>query len=200
MKVFGIIGGIGSGKSTAAAVFRRFGVPVIDADAAGHRILLLQEVKEAVRQRWGNHVFDSGGDVDRKKLAAVLFADSSAKKTELAFLQSLTHPLIAEEVKRQRTEYEQNGAGICLLDAPLLLECGWDKETDGIIFVDAPEEIRLRRILSRGWTETEWRQRESAQWPVGIKRQRADFILDNSGETESITGQVGTFLRTYSCS
>lgn len=193
MKIFGIIGGIGSGKSTAASLFRQCGVPVIDADMIGHGILLLQEVKEVVRQRWGESVFDTSGAIDRRKLAAAVFTDANERE----YLQSLTHPLIAAEVQRQRETYRQSGAAMCLLDAPLLLESNWDKEIDGIIFVDAPPEVRRSRVLARGWTEQEWQRREAAQLPVEEKRRRSNIVLDNSDDQDTLAAQIKNVVLLY---
>ena len=186
MKLLGIIGGIGSGKSTAAELFQQMGAAVIDADAIGHQILRLPNVKNAVQRRWGSAIFGTDGEIDRRKLAAIVFAD----ETELTYLKSLTHPLIAEEVNRQRKEHEQNGVQLCLLDAPLLLESGWEHLVDLIIFVSAPAEERWNRVKSRGWPETEWKQRESAQLSVEEKARRADVILDNSGDTNHLRAQT----------
>ena len=134
MQTIGIIGGIGSGKSTVAELFRQAGVAVIAADDIGHQVLLLPKVKDAIRNRWGSAVFDNeSNEIDRKKLAAIVFAD----EMELAYLKNLTHPLIAEEVHRQRKELEQNGTRLCLLDAPLLLESGLEHLADVIVFVFA---------------------------------------------------------------
>jgi dephospho-CoA kinase len=186
MKILGIIGGIGCGKSTAAALFQELGAAVIAADNIGHQILRLPKVKSFIQERWGSAVFEEDGEVDRRKLAAIVFADQG----ELAHLKSLTHPLIAEEVHRQREEHEQSGVPLCLLDAPLLLESGWDHLVDKIIFVDTPVEMRWHRVKNRGWSETEWRQREAAQLSVDEKKCRADVILDNSGSIEHLRMQV----------
>ena len=186
MKILGIIGGIGSGKSTVAALFRPFGAAVIDADTIGHQVLSLPNVKESIQKRWGSVVFGSNGTIDRRKLASIVFADEK----ELSYLKSLTHPLIAEEVQRQRREYEQSGIQLCLLDAPLLLESGWNSMVDQIIFVSAPMEVRWDRVRHRGWSLIEWQQREAAQCSTEEKRQRADIVLDNSGDTEHLRKQV----------
>ena len=191
MKTIGIIGGIGSGKSTASVLFQQLGTAVVNADEIGHQTLLLPTVRESVRVRWGSAVFGVDGEIDRRKLAAVVFADEK----ELAYLKSLTHPLITEEVHRQREKHEQNGAQLCLLDVPLLLESGWDSHTDLIIFVSAPAETRWNRIKSRGWTETEWQQREAAQFSVEEKSRRANVVLDNSSDTGHLRKQVETLVR-----
>ena len=191
MKVLGIVGGIGSGKSTASALFRQWGAAVICTDGIGHQVLRLPNVKKAVRKRWGSAVFGEDNEVDRRKLAAVVFADEK----ELSHLQSLTHPLITEEVHRQRDEYEQNDVQLCLLDAPLLLETGWDHLADLIIFVSVPTEVRWNRIKDRGWTKTEWQQRESAQFSTEEKSRRANVVLDNSGDTNHLRTQIETLAR-----
>ena len=191
MKLLAIIGGIGSGKSTASELFRHTGAAVICADDIGHQVLLQFDVKHAIRERWGSAVFGTDGEIDRRKLAAVVFADEQ----ELTYLKSLTHPLIAEEVNRQRKEHEQNGVQLCLLDAPLLLESGWDHLVDQIIFVSAPAEERWNRVKSRGWSETEWKQRETAQFPVDEKARRADIVFDNSGDTDHLRTQVEALVR-----
>ena len=192
MKILGIIGGIGSGKSTVSALFRQMGAAVICADDIGHHVLQLPHVKKAARERWGTAIFREDGDIDRRTLAAVVFANEK----ELVHLQSLTHPLIAEEVHCQRKTHEKNGVQLCLLDAPLLLESGWEHLVDQIIFVEVPEEVRWNRVKSRGWSETEWQQREAVQFPVVEKKHRSTFILDNSGTTEHLRTQVEHFFKT----
>ena len=201
MKIIGIIGGIGSGKSTAARLFQQSGAAIISVDVIGHQILLLPKVKESARARWGLTVFGNSSlestafgntaEIDRRKLAAVVFADEK----ELAYLKLLTHPLIAEEVHRQQKEHEKSGVQLCLLDAPLLLESGWEHLVDLIVFVSAPAEARWERVKVRGWTETEWKQREAAQFLVEEKKCRADVILDNSGDVEHLRLQVETLIR-----
>ena len=186
MKLLGIIGGIGSGKSTAAELFRQSGAAVIDADDIGHQVLLLPEVKNAALKRWGLAVFGEGGEIDRRALASVVFTDEK----ELDHLKSLTHPLIAEEVQRQRERHERGGVQLCLLDAPLLLESGWEHLVDQIIFVETPADVRWNRVKSRGWSETEWRQRETAQLAIEEKKRRADIVLENSGDTDHLRTQV----------
>ena len=193
MKTLGIIGGIGSGKSTAAEFFRQLDAAIIKVDDIGHQVLRLSKIKESAQQRWGDSVFSTDGEIDRRKLAAVVFADEN----ELAFLKNLTHPLIAEEVLQQRKKIEHSSVQLCLLDAPLLIESGWEYLVDVIIFVSAPVEVRWERIKSRGWSETEWKQRESAQLPVEKKSRRADVVLDNSGDVEHLRSQVETLVRKF---
>ena len=191
MKLLGIIGGIGSGKSTVSELFRQFGAAVICADDIGHQVLLLPQVKETVQKRWGSAVFGENGEIDRRKLAAIVFADEK----ELSVLKTLTHPFIADEVNRQRKEYERSGVQLCLLDAPLLLESGWESIVNLIIFVSAPAAERWNRVKGRGWTKTEWKQRESAQFSVEEKSRHSNVLLDNSGDLYKTREQVEVFIR-----
>ena len=193
MKIIGIIGGIGSGKSTVAALFQQLGAAVISADDIGHQVLLLPEVKQAVQQRWGSAVFGNDGEIDRRALAAVVFAEEK----ELAYLKSLTHPMIAEEAHRQQEEHKRSGVQLCLLDAPLLLESGWDHLVDLIVFVSASAEERWDRVKDRGWTESEWRQRELAQFSVEEKSRRANVVLDNSCDTDHLRMQIEMLARDF---
>jgi dephospho-CoA kinase len=194
MLTSGLIGGIGSGKSFVADMFRQLGATVINADEAGHKVLFLPEVKAAALQRWGNNVFNSDNEIDRKKVAEIVFADTAERKTELDFLQKLTHPLISAEINRQRQEMQSAGCPLCVLDAPLLLESGLKKNVDYVVFVDADFSVRCQRVKHRGWTEDELLRREKTQLPLDEKKKRADFIINNNGNSEETYRQVADLL------
>ncbi len=190
MHSFGLLGGIGSGKSAVAEMFCRLGAFRIDADQIGHEILLLPEIKDSIRKRWGGHVFDDQGLPDRRRIAALVFSGTEEGRRELEFLKSLTHPLITEEMQRA---VRQAKAPNVLFDAPLLLEAGWGHLVDIIIFVEAPREMRLSRVLRRGWTEAEFDAREHVQLSLETKRARARFCIDNSGSLDATFDQVKEF-------
>lgn len=190
MKTLGLIGGIGSGKSTVAKMFVDLGASVIDADAIGHQVLLTDDVKTVARRRWGDQVFDETGELDRRSLALIVFAGSPESEKELDFLKSLTHPLIGREIERRVRQWEVFGTAILVLDIPLLLEAKWDAHVDKVLFVDAPREVRLRRAMQRGWTEAEFTAREATQWPLDRKRARADFIVQNDDFLDSTLDQI----------
>ncbi len=198
MQSFGLIGGIGSGKSTVAAMFCRLGTACIDADQIGHEVLLLPAVQIALRRRWGDAVFAPDGKPDRRSIAALVFGDTEKARQELEFLTNLSHPLIAEEVQRKMREFDVSEKKWFLFDAPLLLEAGWDTLVEHIIFVAAPREVRLNRVLLRGWTEAEFEAREKAQLSIEEKRRRADSIIDNSGTPDETLEQLERFLRARS--
>ncbi|GHT16287.1 dephospho-CoA kinase [Planctomycetales bacterium] len=188
--LLGLIGGIGSGKTTVAEMFHRRNVPVINADRIGYQVLQLPQVIEAAQLRWSGAILTSDGQIDRKHVADIVFNDAQ----ERTFWNDLTHPLIADEVNRQIRQYELDGVKRCLLDAPLLLESGWNTITDKIIFIDVPFELRLQRVQERGWTESELKRREAAQWSVERKKQFADVVIDNSGTLDATQTHVDRVL------
>ena len=188
MITLGLIGGIGSGKSTVASFFAQRGAGVIDADAIGHRVLDLPNVKESLRKRWGDGVFLPNGEPDRKAVAALVFAPTESENRELAFLTALTHPLIQSEIEAELRRLK--GTPLIILDAALLLETEWKTNVDRIVFVDAPRDIRLQRVRTRGWTEAQFDAREAAQLPLEFKKSKADWIVDNSGTMTKTLGEV----------
>jgi dephospho-CoA kinase len=184
MKTIGLLGGVASGKSLVAEQFCKLGAGLLDGDRAGHEVLRLPEVKQLVRQRWGDAIFTADGEVDRKRLGRIVFAITGEGRRELANLERITHPRIGERLRQQAAELAASGRAVAVLDAPVMLKAGWDKLCDHIVFVDAPHPTRLARALARGWRQEDFAARESVQEPLEIKRQRADFVIDNSGSAE----------------
>ena len=192
MQTLGLIGGIGSGKSLVASLFAQLGAGVVDADAIGHRVLALPTVKETLRQRWGNGVFQPNDEIDRKAVAALVFAPPKSDRRELEFLTALTHPLIHNDIEAELRQSQLVGMPLAVLDAALLLETDWKTNVDRIAFVNAPRNIRLQRVLNRGWTEPQFDAREAAQLSVELKKAKADWIIDNSGSIEETLDQIKT--------
>jgi len=186
----GILGGVASGKSLVAGMFVDLGAGLLDADRAGHEALGLPAVEAKARQRWGEAVFGPDRRIDRGKLAEIVFSPPPEGPVEREFLEQLTHPEIARLLARRAEELAAAGTPLVLLDAPLLLEAGWDKLCEKLIFVDAPREERQRRAKARGWSMEEYAARENAQMSVDVKRDRADVIVDNSGSPEQTRTQV----------
>ena len=198
MNILGVVGGIGSGKSEVARLLTQHGAVVLDADRIGHDVLQQTAVKEAIRQRFGDSIFDPTGEINRKKLAVIVFALTEKGADDLAFLNHLTHPRITEECRRTLAELKQQEAEWVVLDAALLFESGWNELTDAVIFVDVPESVRLARCEKRGWNRMEFLAREVAQWPIEKKRQLADYILPNTGTLADLEKEVQRFLDRYS--
>jgi dephospho-CoA kinase len=193
MRIIGILGGVGSGKSTVAHQLAKLGAGVLDADKAGHEALRLPNVEAAARQRWGEAVFGPDGRIDRARLARIVFAPGPKGQTERKYLEQLTHPEIARLVRRQAESMLAAGIQLLVLDAALLPEMGMDQWCEKIVFVEAPREARRARAMARGWTEEEFAAREAAQESLDRKRARADVIIDNSGTAQRTQDQVEQF-------
>lgn len=195
MYIIGLLGGVASGKSLVARQLAGLGAGVLDADGAGHEVLRLPDIEAAARQRWGEAVLDADGRIDRARLARIVFADLPEGPPERRYLEQLTHPEIGRLLQRQAETMAARGTPAAVLDAPLLLEAGWDAFCDRLVLVDAPRETRLSRALARGWTKEDFLAREGAQESLDHKRKRADLIVDNSGPAERTQAQVERFWR-----
>ena len=198
LPVFGLIGGIAAGKTAVAHCFESLGAVVLDADRAAHEVLRSPEVEEAARNRWGLAIFDEDGRIDRRRLAQIVFSATPSGPKELAYLEQLTHPRIGEVLSRQGEEAVAGGKALALVvDAPVMLEAGWGGFCDKIVFVDASREVRLKRVLQRGWSEKEFAARESTQESLDVKRSLADVTIDNSGSLEETQAQVERFCQSH---
>lgn len=170
MIVAGLTGSIGMGKSTAVRLLRQMGIAVHDSDAAVHR-LLKGEAAEAVLDAFPEAEKD--GHVDRAILGSIVFGNATHRKT----LEAILHPLVIASqhdfLKNQRCR----GAGLAVLDIPLLYETGAERRVDAVIVVTAPYHIQKKRVLRRGLSEEAFRQRLALQTPDADKRRRADFVV-----------------------
>ncbi|MDR1491470.1 MAG: dephospho-CoA kinase [Planctomycetaceae bacterium] len=195
MKIIGLVGGIGSGKSTVAQIIgKRDGAVVLDADKLGHDVLLLDEVKTLIRNEWGGVPFDINGEIDRRKLAAIVFSGTKTGDENLDKLKKISLPRIATLLKSQIDRAKMKKKTWVLLDAPLLLEGGWDKFCNAVIFIDTPENLRLERAASRGWTKEEYYARTQRQIPLEKKRLAAKFILRNDCSFEQLKERINAIL------
>jgi dephospho-CoA kinase len=190
--VIGLIGGIGSGKSQVAAALAGRGGRVVAGDPLGHEALRQPEVIAQVIRRWGPGVLDAGGRVDRRKLAARVFADPA----ERAALEGIVHPWIerrlGEEIAAARTD---PAARFVVLDAAVMLEAGWESACDVLVYVHAPRATRLSRVAGqRGWSAADAAARERAQLSLTEKATRAGVALDNSGTLEQLGPQLDALL------
>ena len=189
MRVIGILGGVASGKSSVAQALGRLGAELLDADRAGHEVLRLPRIEAVLREHFGEDIFE-GGRVNRSRLASVVFADSADGQSKREYLEQLTHPEIGRLLSQQADTLRAAGTEIAVLDAPLLVEAGWDRMCDRLIFVDAPRMTRLERALARGWSEEDFAAREGAQMSLDLKRRHADVIIDGSDSLEQTQAQV----------
>jgi dephospho-CoA kinase len=189
MFVIGLTGSIGMGKTTAAGMFAEAGVPVHDADAAVHR-LYEGEAAAAVEAAFPGTVRD--GKVDREKLAARVLDDEAAIKR----LEAIVHPLVRQSEARFLAEAAAAGARIAVLDIPLLFETGGDQRVDAVVVVSAPADIQRARAMRRpGMTAEKLDAIMAKQVSDSEKRRRADFVVDNSGDLDSMRRQIQDILR-----
>ena len=191
--IIGVVGGIGSGKSFVAGLLAERGGWLIPADQLGHEALLHEPCKRALVARWGNRILKPTGDIDRRALGAIVFADEAERKA----LEAVVFPYIDERIHAEIAKANASPhAKFTILDAAILLETGWDQHCDKIVFVDTPRAERLKRLQSqRGWTEAELDRREAAQMPLDEKRRRADAVLNNAGEPSSLDAEIDRMLR-----
>jgi len=186
--VIGLLGGIGSGKSTVARLLAERGVTVLDADRHAREVVQAPALLAALVERFGRGILDGGGALDRSALARAAFADEAAT----ADLNALVHP---EVRRRLLDELQRCGERPVVLDVPLLLESPLASLVDTWVFVEADERQREARVAERGWAPGERRRREARQADLARKRARADYVLENSGAIEDLGRRVDALLR-----
>ena len=191
--VIGVTGGVGSGKSTVAAMLGELGAEVVSLDRIGHDLLDDAEVKDRIRQQFSSGVFRTaaGGQISRDRLAGVVFSD----RRELDRLNAIVHPRMVERVRAAAERFRGADArGVLVVEGSLVVELGLGDVCDRLVFVDAPAETAHSRCeQARNWPAGEAARREAAQHPVENKRQIADTILDNSGDANQLSQKVKDF-------
>lgn len=196
--VIGLVGGIGAGKSfLAQALAENQHIVMVNGDAAGHEVLKQEPTKARIRDRFGPGVFDAAGEVDRKALARAVFGSGPAESRARADLEQIVHPaigrILSAAISAARADPDVTAI---ILDAAILLETGWRKMCDVVVFVDVPEGTRRERVAhNRGWSPAELRAREASQLPIEEKRQAADYVLDNSGDPEAAIARFQEIFR-----
>lgn len=187
MRIYGLTGGIASGKSTVSRMLRELGAPVLDAD------VIAREVVEpgtpglaAVAARFPN-VLTPDGRLDRARLGARVFADAS----ERAALNAIIHPLVGQRFLEKLQALEAQGVERAVYDVPLLIENGLQAGMDGVVLVWVPRSLQKARLMARdGLDEAAAEARLAAQLPLDEKRPHATWIVDNSGDLASTRTQV----------
>jgi len=195
LKLIGLTGGIGSGKSTVAAILRDQAIPVLDADVIARAVVEPgQPAYQEIAQAWPE-VIATGDRIDRKKLGAIVFSHAPSRSR----LEAITHPRIRDEVAAQAAELGAKWHGLAFLEAALLVETGFYKQLDGLVVVSASEEAQLARVMARdACPRASALARIRAQLPLADKIRLADYVLDNTGSLESIRAQVVRLIRTLS--
>jgi dephospho-CoA kinase len=183
--IIGILGGIGSGKSTVARLFTEVGAHVIDADEISQAVLEEPEVRTAVRRALGDDVIRPDGVIDRKVLARKVFGSPG----RLGLLTDIVHPLVRDRVRARLDSLGPEDTVV--LDIPLLAESPFLEDCHRLVFVEASRRARLARVRQgRGWEPEEMDSREGHQTPLDTKRQMAHLWMENEGTLDEARAEV----------
>jgi dephospho-CoA kinase len=195
LPVVGVVGGIGSGKSLVAAELQRLGGYLIQGDQLGHEALLQPDIKERIVARFGKKILDEEGNVNRRALGKQVFAAPA----DLAALEEIVFPYIERRIVQEIEKASARpGCAFIVLDAAIMLETGWGRLCDRIIFVDAPRAVRLARLREqRGWQEEEVTRRERAQMSLEEKRRQASAVVSNAAAAEAVARKVRELLASW---
>lgn len=184
----GIMGGIGAGKSTAAACFSQLGCGVIHADPIAHEVLKQSEVIREIGDHFGRDVLTPTGQIDRAKLADAVFGC----RRNLEVLNGIIHPPVLDRCKKMIRHFQQDPAvEDIVLDIPLLAETGWEDRCDVLIFVDCSEEKRAERMRKKGVLDIEQqKKRENFQISLDKKKKMSHYVIDNNSDVSVLAKQV----------
>ena len=187
MKVFGLTGGVGMGKSAAEQWLRQHAIPVLDSDLLARQIVepgspALLEIQRA----FGSRFIDPNGRLKREELAATVFSNPSARQT----LEHITHPRIRELWLKQLADWDAQGCALGVLAIPLLFETGAEAALDDTVCVACSPATQLQRLLARGWSANEIALRNAAQWPIDQKMAKAGFVVWNEGGLDVLGAQL----------
>ena len=189
MKVIGLTGNIGSGKSTVAEMFRQLGAKIIDADSIARKIVEPgQRAWKEIKDVFGDEVISSDQSIDRQKLGDIVFNDVS--KREL--LDNITHPKIFDEINNLVNEYEKDHSNVVIIEAALIIEKGGLLDLiDKLILVVVDEDTQTKRIKLRDDIPSDQiHSRIKSQMRISEKKKYADYIIDNNGSVLKTRTQV----------
>lgn len=189
----GLTGGIATGKSTVARIFRELGVPVVDADQVAREVVAKGgPAYPAVLQAFGSEILLPSGEIDRKKLGQKVFA----KPNELRKLENLVHPLVQKHVAEFRKKYQDQGQAVAIYDVPLLFEKSLQDQFDKVIVVSSSEASQKSRMKKRDQlSDAEVESRLKSQRPLAEKIAKADFVISNEGSEDDLRKSVQDVLK-----
>jgi dephospho-CoA kinase len=193
MKVIGLTGGIGSGKSTVSQFLAEWGAVVIDADEVGHDALRTDvELRHEVVAAFGRHILTPEGDIDRGKLGEIVFGDSESRVR----LNQIMHPRMYNMVKAQLGDYRQRGVDVVVLEAPLLIEADWTLLVDEVWVVLASGATVLRRLKEKyGFSRSQSLARIHSQLSSKERLKYADVVINNDGSLDQLKIKVEELWR-----
>ena len=188
MLVIGLTGSIGTGKSEVTRVLQELGAEVINADQVGHEAYTPHtESWNAVVDAFGRDILQPDGEIDRRKLGAIVFADP----VQLAKLNGIMHPRREDMVAEKTEQMRSRGVQVVVVEAALMFEAGWETLVDEVWATDSSLEIVFERLMSRnGMDEQEVRKRIGSQMDIQERLDRADVVVDNSGDVDALEATV----------
>ncbi len=188
MKVIGLTGGIGSGKSTVAQFLAELGAVIVDMDRVGHKTLKSgSETRERIVSEFGKDILTDGGDIDRARLGRLVFNNPEA----LSRLNRIVHPVIDSIVNSKIKEYRREGVEVVVLEAAAMLEAGRASQVDEIWVTAAPEKAVLQRLAGRtGYSEEESKARISSQMSGEERVKQADVVIDTYCSLDELKARV----------
>lgn len=183
---------------------------MIDADAIGHQVLRLPDVKQRLCDEFGREILAADGEIDRRRLGGLVFGTTPEQQAARRKLEQIVHPeigrLISETISQERASHtiqasevsHPSGAAVAeavILDAAILLEAGWNDVCTAVVFVDSPLKTRQQRVHeSRGWSGEDLRKREASQMGLDEKKSHADLIISNDSTLEHAGRQLEEFI------
>jgi dephospho-CoA kinase len=191
VKTFGLTGGIGMGKSTAADLLQARGIAVIDTDDLARQIVAPgTPALGEILQTFGPQFVDPSGQLKREALATIIFGDAVAR----AKLEAILHPRITELWKHQLENWREERRAAAVVVIPLLFETKVEAEFDAVVCLACPETTQRERLAARGWSAEHIEQRIAAQWPIAEKMQRAHYIAWTEGTIEILAQQLARII------
>ncbi|WFD11421.1 dephospho-CoA kinase [Tepidibacter hydrothermalis] len=190
MIVIGLTGSIGSGKSTVSNILKKKNINIIDADEISRKIFDNKKDLDVLVEYFGSEILDSDNMLDRKKLGSIVFSDEN----KLEKLNSITHPIIINNIKVNIDKFNKQGEKIVILDAPLLIEANLLNLVDMVLLVTCNENIQIKRIVKRdNISKEDATLRIRSQMSVEDKKKYADYIIDNSYDQDKLEADVEKF-------
>lgn len=187
LNIVGIAGGIGSGKSTVAIIFKNLGAEIIDADKLCHQLLKTSVIKDKIINNWPDAVKDDLVEISRTKLAKIAFS----KKENIEWLNKLLHPVVTKKIKKEISVIKKKKKNVVIIDAALLIESKLSSLCNIVVFVDTKMSLRKKRCKEvRNWSKDEIRRREEFQIPTKVKKRGAQFIINNDNSKNDTIEQV----------
>ena len=186
--VIGLTGSIGTGKSEAARQLEALGASIISADQVGHEAYTPNtEAWEQVVAAFGDDILQDDGEIDRRKLGAVVFSDPG----QLEKLNQIMHPRMARMVADKIEELRDQGVEVVVVEAALLFEAGWDSLVEEVWVTDSTEQVVIERLKQRnGMSEEEARKRISSQMGRTERLERSDYVIENSGDMATLGSTI----------